>query len=259
MGMSKREWSTSDQTQTHGNEASKKRSGHLIAVLEHHREVICTIRFSVDEDDDDQKLPARREVPCASPPVDDDDDDRKLPGRQEVSWESSPFDDDNNDPQSPMRREVPCASPPMDEDYDDPQPPKTGANQIKSVKPPDVGFLCVSQKVHTEDTTDGLAVVHKNGPRYIPSANSSSSNRCKLASVIMAFKTSHGSNRSRKNKAKKSYLKRRKQDACLHPIIPSSSHQAFRDLVDDHFTFVDGGDISNPRIRPPASTIKINM
>ena len=60
-------------------------------------------------------------------------------------------------------------------------------------------------------------------------------------------------------KAKKSYLKRRKQDACLHPIIPSSSHQAFRDLVDDHFTFVDGGDISNPRIRTPASTIKINM
>ena len=95
-------------------------------------------------------------------------------------------------------------------------------NQIKSVKPPDVGFLCVSQKVHTEDTTDGLAVVHKNGPRYIPSANSSSSNRCKLASVIMAFKTSHGSNRSRKNKAKKSYLKRRKQDACLNLIIPSS-------------------------------------
>jgi hypothetical protein len=81
-----------------------------------------------------------------------------------VSWESSPFDNDNNDPQSPMRREVPCASPPMDEDYDDPQPPKTGANQIKSVKPPDVGFLCVSQKVDTEDTNDGLAVVHKNGP-----------------------------------------------------------------------------------------------
>ena len=42
-------------------------------------------------------------------------------------------------------------------------------NQIKSVKPPDVGFLCVSQKVHTEDTTDNLAlaVVHRNGPRHI--------------------------------------------------------------------------------------------
>ncbi len=69
---------------------------------------------------------------CASPPFDNDDDDRKLPAR----------------------REVPCASPPVDEDY---------------VKPPDVGFLCVSQKVHTEDTTDGLAlaVAHKNGPRHI--------------------------------------------------------------------------------------------
>jgi hypothetical protein len=55
----------------------------------------------------------------------------------------------------------------VDKDYDDPQPPRTGANQIKSVKPPDVGFLCVSQKVDTEDTTDGLAVVHKNGPRHI--------------------------------------------------------------------------------------------
>jgi hypothetical protein len=74
----------------------------VIAVLEHHREVICTKRFSVDEDDDDRKLPARREVPCVSPP--------------------------------------------MDEDYNDTQPPKTGANQIKSVKPPDVGFLCVSQR-----------------------------------------------------------------------------------------------------------------
>ena len=157
MRMSKREWSASDQTQTHGDEASKKRSGHLIAVLEHHSEVICTIQFSVDEDDDDRKLPARREVPCASPPIDNDDDDRKLPGRREVPWASPPFDDDDDDPQSPVRREVPCASPPVDKDYDDPQPPKTGANQIKSVKPPDVGFLCVSQKVHTEDTTDGLA------------------------------------------------------------------------------------------------------
>jgi hypothetical protein len=82
-------------------------------------------------------------------------------------------------------------------------------------------FLCVSQKVHTEDTTDGLAlaVVQKKRSTTLPSANSSSSNRCKLASVIPAFKTSHGSNRPRKNKAKKSYLKRCKQDACLNPII----------------------------------------
>jgi hypothetical protein len=46
--------------------ASKKRSGQLIAVLENHREVFCTVRFSecepVEEDDDDQKLHARREV-----------------------------------------------------------------------------------------------------------------------------------------------------------------------------------------------------
>ena len=70
----------------------------------------------------------------------------------------------------------------------------------------------------------------------------------------ICYSGSHGSNRSRKNKAKKTYLKRCKQDACLNPIIPSSSHQAFRDLVDDHFTFVDGGDISNPRIRPAHPT-----
>jgi hypothetical protein len=89
--MSKREWSASDQTQMHGNEASKKRSGHLIADMGHHCEVICTVRYSncepVDEDDDDRKLPARREVPCASPPVDEDDDDQKLPARREVPWE----------------------------------------------------------------------------------------------------------------------------------------------------------------------------
>ena len=252
----------------------------------------------IDDDDDDQKLSTRREVLSASPPFDDDDDDRKLPKRQEVLCASPPFGDYDDDRKLPTRREVPCASPLVDEDCDDPQPPKTGTNQIKSVNPPDVGFLCVSQKVHTEDTTDGLAVVlkngprhinqiksvkppgvgflcvsqkvhtedttdglalavgHKNGPRHIPSANSSSSNRCKLASVIPAFKTSHGSNMSRKNKAKKSYSKRRKQDACLNPIIPTFSHQAFRDLVNDDFTFVDGGDISVPRIHPPASTLK---
>ena len=46
--------------------ASKKRSEQLVAVLENHREVFCTVRFSecepVEEDDDDQKLHARREV-----------------------------------------------------------------------------------------------------------------------------------------------------------------------------------------------------
>jgi len=75
----------------HSNEASKKRSGHLIADVGYHREVICTVRFSncepMDEDDDDRKLPARQEVPCASPPVDEDDDDQKLPAKREVSWE----------------------------------------------------------------------------------------------------------------------------------------------------------------------------
>jgi len=90
-GMSKREWSTSDQSQKHGDEASKKRSGHLIADEGHHCEVICTVRFSnyepVDEDDDDRKLPVRQEVPCASPPMDEDNDDRKLPRKREVSWE----------------------------------------------------------------------------------------------------------------------------------------------------------------------------
>jgi hypothetical protein len=81
------EWSASDQTQMHDHEVSKKRSfdlsqsypGHLIAVLGHHHEVKCTVRFSncepVDEDDDDRKHPARREVPCASPPVNEDNKD----------------------------------------------------------------------------------------------------------------------------------------------------------------------------------------
>jgi hypothetical protein len=84
--------------------------GDLIAVLGHHREVHCTVRFSNRDsngkskrnhsilkdppevfeaaaNDDDQKLPARREMPCASLPVDEDDDDQKLPARQEVPWE----------------------------------------------------------------------------------------------------------------------------------------------------------------------------
>ena len=63
--MSKREWSASDQIQRHGDEASKKRSGHLIADMGNHREVICTVWFrdcesmikdnedEIKEDDDD--------------------------------------------------------------------------------------------------------------------------------------------------------------------------------------------------------------
>jgi hypothetical protein len=68
--MSKREWSASEQIQTHGDEASKKRN--------------CE---PVDDDDDKSKSSARREVPCASLPMAEDDDDRKLPAKRAVSWE----------------------------------------------------------------------------------------------------------------------------------------------------------------------------
>ncbi len=103
------EWSASDQTQMHGHEVSKKRSfylsqsypGHLIAVLGHHHEVKCTVRFSncepVDEDDDDRNHPARREVPCTSPPVNEVNDDRKHPARREVPCASPSANEDNKD------------------------------------------------------------------------------------------------------------------------------------------------------------------
>ncbi len=111
--VSKREWSASNQTQTHGDEASKKRSGHLIADMGHHREVICTVRFSncepVDKNDDDRKHSARREVPCASPPVNEDSEDREHPARREVPCTSPSVDEDNEDRKHPTRREVPCA------------------------------------------------------------------------------------------------------------------------------------------------------
>ena len=76
--------------------------GDLIAVLGHHCEVHCTVRFSYrDSDckrnrsilkdppevfeaaanDDDLKPSARGEVPCTSLPVDEDDDYPKLPAR----------------------------------------------------------------------------------------------------------------------------------------------------------------------------------
>ena len=125
------------------------------------------------------------------------------------------------------------------------------------VNSPDVRFLCVSERGHTGDSTDGFEQhLHRNGPRHIPSANSSSSNRCKLASVIPSFKQSQGSRRSRKNQARRSAKKRRKQHDLLIPISPSFLHQAFQGLVDNHYTFVDGGDISNPRINPKATTFK---
>jgi hypothetical protein len=108
--------------------------------------------------------------------------------------------------------------------------------------------------VHSEDNTDGL--VHKHGPRHLPSANSSSSNRCKLASIISSFKTENGSKKSRKIKNRNSQSKRRKQNARLDQISPSKDHQVLCGLVDDHFTFVDGGTLSNPRIRPLANLSK---
>jgi hypothetical protein len=110
---------------------SKKRSfdlsqsypGHLIAVLGHHREVKCTFLFSncepVDEDDDDRKHPARREVPCASPPVNEVNDDRKHHARQEVPCASPPVNEVNDDRKHPARREVPCTSPSVNEDNED--------------------------------------------------------------------------------------------------------------------------------------------
>ena len=87
--MSKREWSASNQIQRHGNEASKKRSGHLIADMGNHREVICTVRFRdrkhMIKDNDDRKLPARREVPGASPPVDENNDVTKKKGKKKAN------------------------------------------------------------------------------------------------------------------------------------------------------------------------------
>ena len=63
-------------------------SGHLIADMGNHCEVICTVQFGncepVDEDGDDRKLTTRQEVPCASPPVDDDDDVTKKKGKKKA-------------------------------------------------------------------------------------------------------------------------------------------------------------------------------
>ncbi len=42
-----RSWDEQEgEIQRHGDEASKKMSGQLIAVLKNHRKVICTVRFS---------------------------------------------------------------------------------------------------------------------------------------------------------------------------------------------------------------------
>ena len=96
------EWSTSNQTQMHGRfDLSQSYPGHLIAVLGHHREVKCTVWFSncepVDEDEDDRKHPARREVTCASPSVDEYNHYRKHPARREVPCASMSVDEDNED------------------------------------------------------------------------------------------------------------------------------------------------------------------
>jgi hypothetical protein len=61
----------------------------------------CTVRFSncepVDEDDDDRKHPARREVTCVSLPVNEVNDDRKHPARREVPCASPSVNKDNED------------------------------------------------------------------------------------------------------------------------------------------------------------------
>ena len=88
--MSKREWSTSDQIQRHGDGSSKKRSGHLIADIGKHREVICTIRFSNSDsngpevfeaavNNDDLKPPARHTVlPPPMPSLDDAEEEEEA-------------------------------------------------------------------------------------------------------------------------------------------------------------------------------------
>jgi hypothetical protein len=71
-------------------------------------------------------------------------------------------------------------------------------------------------------------------------------------------KHTSGSTQSRENKNQTSKKKRLKQQKCLLSIVPSYSHSIPDLLPDKFYTYVDGGDIDNPRINPPSSGTKPN-
>ena len=124
----------------------------------------------------------------------------------------------------------------------------------------DQGLLTVSSNsVQSTDASEFASCVHGRGPRHIPSkANTHSSNHRHLASVIPSVKFQLGSKKSRENKNRTSSKKRRKQDECLLPIIPCNNHDIPHLLPDKFYTYVDAGDVGNPRIDPPHSQKKPN-
>jgi hypothetical protein len=124
----------------------------------------------------------------------------------------------------------------------------------------DQGLLAVSgNSVQLTDASEFATCIHANGPRHVPfKANTPCSNRRRLASVIPSMKYQLGSKKSRENKNRASSKKRRKQDECLIPIIPSKQHIITHILPDKFYTYVDGGDVGNPRIDPLSSLNKQN-
>jgi hypothetical protein len=76
------------------------------------------------------------------------------------------------------------------------------ANQIMLNNGLDLGLFLVSgQSVQIRDTSESAIYIHNNGPRHIPlRANTPSSNRRHLATIIPRAKLDSGSIKSRKNK-----------------------------------------------------------
>ncbi len=123
----------------------------------------------------------------------------------------------------------------------------------------DKGLFSVSLKmVQFTDTFDSSMYIHMNGTRHIAAkANTPSSNRRCLAAINTRMKFDMGSKKSRVYINRTSTKKRLKQSMSLLNITPTLTHPG-SNVKDDFHTYVDGGDVNNPRIHHLSSEFKPN-
>jgi hypothetical protein len=120
--------------------------------------------------------------------------------------------------------------------------------------------VCLRNKRNLQGGTsddDSPIQGHGHGPRHIHRvANTPSSNRCRLSTVISKQKLASSSRRSRKNKLNVAKKKRKKQSQHLLPIVPRFILDHSYVVNKKCFTYIDGGGLLNPPISPPRTNGK---
>jgi hypothetical protein len=131
-------------------------------------------------------------------------------------------------------------------------------------------FFCLSHKEEMRRRTEFFTVKHVSSRQlwtdlfhfiFLPFSSRRNEKRESFYTakhVSSRTKYAYGSTQSRENKNRTSKKKRLKQQKWLLSIVPSHSHSTLYLLPDKFYTYVDGGDIGNPRINPPSSGTKPN-